>query len=170
MKIPNYQGEIFYGHCAYYEYVLENLQSHVAELLYDQFRHKEEKIQPKDLLKIFPLLDSTIRINERGTYQIEPNKLPFISLVAYTFKTFSELANVKDPLADQRWKDFCQAIKIRNRITHPKQSEEINISDLELQQIFRSREWWLENVNTIYSFKDSSPEKSNNDVLEEKPL
>lgn len=136
--------------CAYYEYVLSILQEVVTSILTDEYDLHSKNKEGIEFFRIIPLLDFTVRLDESGNYRLEPNKTPLCSMVAYTLKTYAELVEINNPLSDKRWNDFRLTIKIRNRITHPKNANEICISDSELQLISAGWNWWTEAIQVLH--------------------
>jgi hypothetical protein len=130
----NYIRSLF----AFYEITLSNLRETTTKLLTDEFDLSGEW----KLHEIFPLLDETARISNNGKLYLEPNRSPFLELVAYTLKTYAmQVGHNKEVLSDNRWKAFCQSTQIRHRITHPKFHSEIEITDDELKTIDSGLEW-----------------------------
>ena len=124
---------------AFYELILSNLRETTAKLLVDEFELSGEW----KLHEIYPLLDETARLSENGQLKLDVNRLPFLPLVAYTLKTYEkQIGFEKEVLSDNRWKAFCESIKIRHRITHPKSHNEIEIADNELKMIHDGWDWW----------------------------
>ncbi|RPH73926.1 hypothetical protein EHM76_04600 [bacterium] len=124
---------------AFYEIALSEIREVAARLLAYDF----DKNGEWELHKIFPLLDESARLNRNGKLDLEPNRMPFLPLVAYVLKTYAEEVGLeKDVLSDSRWKAFCDSTQIRHRITHPKFHTEIEITDDELQTIDSGLEWW----------------------------
>ena len=96
--------------------------------------------------ELYPLMDETTRLSENGELKLDPNRLPFVPLVAYTLKTYARLIGFdREVLSDNGWNAFRETIKVRNRITHPKFYNEIEITDIELKMIDDGWTWW----NTI---------------------
>jgi hypothetical protein len=126
---------------AFYETSLSNLREVAAKLLVDDFDLSGEW----KLHEVFPLLDESARLSKNGKLDLEPNRISFLSLVAYTLKTFAKQVGFEEEvLSDNRWEAFCQSTQIRHRITHPKFHTEIEITDDELKTIDRGLEWWKE--------------------------
>ena len=124
---------------AFYELVLSNLRETTAKLLVDKF----EISGIWNVHEIYPLMDEVARLSENGQLKLDVNRPPFLSLVAYTLKTYAkQIGFDKEILSDNRWKAFCECVKIRHRITHPKLRSEIEITDTELKTIDDGWAWW----------------------------
>lgn len=124
---------------AFYEFILCYLRETTAKLLIDEFEINEVwKIH-----ELYPLMDETTRLSENGELKLDPNRLPFVPLVAYTLKTYARLIGFdREVLSDNGWNAFRETIKVRNRITHPKFYNEIEITDIELKMIDDGWTWW----------------------------
>jgi hypothetical protein len=124
---------------AFYDLILSNLRETTAKILADEF----EISGMWKIHEIYPLLDEVARLSENGQLKLDVNKLPFLSLVAYTLKTYAKQVKFdKEVLSDHRWKAFCETVKIRHRITHPKYHSEIEITNDELKTIDDGWAWW----------------------------
>ena len=124
----NYLRSLF----AFYELILSNLRETTAKLLVEDF----ELIGVWKIHEIYPLMDEAARLSENGQLKLDSNRLPFLPLVAYTLKTYAkQIGFDKDVLSDNRWKAFCESVKLRHRITHPKFHSEIEITDTDLNTI-----------------------------------
>jgi hypothetical protein len=58
----------------------------------------------------------------------------------------------------QGWRDFKDAIGIRNRITHPKDASSLHIPNAELDNVERAREWFAATVEALLTECDWQPE------------
>jgi hypothetical protein len=138
----NYLRSLF----ALYEITLSNLRETTTKLLIDKFDLSGEW----KLHEIYPLLDETTRLGKNGKLDLEPNRVPFLALVAYTLKTYANQVELdKEVLSDNRWEAFCQSTYIRHRITHPKFHTEIEITDDELKTIDSGLEWWNDTCDEL---------------------
>lgn len=131
---------------AWYELTLSDLREKTAKLLVDRFELWGEW----NLHEINPLLDEFSNLSGNGNLHLTPNRQPFLSLVAYTLKTFAKLTGYSgDVLSDHRWLSFQETIRIRHRITHPKFHSSIEITDDELKTIDEGRAWWDEILRSL---------------------
>ncbi len=120
----------------------------MVKLIVDEFEISGEW----RLNEVYPLLDETVSLRSNGKMNYQPNKVPFQSLVAYTLKTYAgKIGYSEDVLADNRYQYFCQSIKIRHKITHPKFHSDIEISNEELQLIDEGREWWKHILQILWT-------------------
>ena len=129
-----------------FEASLSNLREEVATKLNNKILQQETF----SILQFLPLLDEDVQLKSNGELNYVPNKYPFKNQVAYIFKKYAELTNTKiNPLSNHKWDSFRKAIKIRNRITHPTDLYDTQISDDELKIIFEANEWWQESIISL---------------------
>ena len=115
---------------AFYEISLSHLREIVIKIIVDEFDLSGEW----KLHEVYPLLDESARLSKNGKLDLEPNRIPYLSLVAYTLKTLAkQIGFEKEVLSDSRWEAFCQSTQIRHRITHPKFYTEVEITDDEFK-------------------------------------
>lgn len=140
----NYLRSLF----SLFEASLSNLREDVATRLNYKMLSQEQF----NINEFIPLLDEDIQLQGNGEINLVPNKYPFKNLVAYVFKKYSELLGLDhNPLSNHKWDSFKKAIQIRNRITHPVDHDDANISDEELSRIYEAEEWWKESVIQLNS-------------------
>jgi hypothetical protein len=124
---------------ALYEATLANLRETVGQLLIVDF----EQSGKWRLHELVPLLDEFPRPDRSGKLVLEPNRLPFLQLVAYVLKKYAELVGRKrNFLGEHGWQQFQKALKIRHGLMHPKNGFSVRVSDDELKSVKTSFEWW----------------------------
>ena len=138
----NYLHSLF----SYYEFSLSTLRERTAQLIISSYEFNGHL----DIHELYALMDNTVRLSDNGHIKLDNNRLPFLSLAAFTLKTYAKLINFeKAVLSDHRWESLCKSIKIRNRITHPKLDTDIEISNDELKIIYDGWSWWIEIVKQL---------------------
>jgi hypothetical protein len=133
----NYVRSLF----ALFEATLVNLRETVAQLLVD----KATSTGRWDQHALIPLLDETVTLGDGGKLRTEASKLPFLNLVAYTLKKYSETVGLDAAkhFSDNGWNCFQQALKnVRHRITHPKRDDSVDISDSDIKTLKAAHRWW----------------------------
>lgn len=85
------------------------------------------------------------------TYSIDKGKTRtknvFVRLesnIRFTFSVFERIYNL-EPMIDagsQDWQNFCSAIEVRNRLTHPKAAEDLNVTEKELMLLTFVLNWF----------------------------
>ncbi len=139
----NYVRSLF----SLYEAALSNLREVVGQLVVSKWDLEGEQ----KFHEILPILDEQVSLSGNGMLKMEPNRFPFIPLVAHCFKKYAELIEYNgDILGDHKWDDFKKSVKIRHRITHPKYENEVRISDEDLTVIKNGELWWIETRLQLY--------------------
>ena len=69
----------------------------------------------------------------------------------HTLKCFCKVveSDFSVDIGDHRWDAFLQSMRIRDRITHPKELDSLSISDDEMIQLGRANEWFSDTVASI---------------------
>lgn len=102
-----------------------------------------------EIAKLTLLDDQTFKPNTQGKVeQTGQNAIPFKNNCAFIIRTIYESWDL-DPSAtfsDEGWMDMQDALKVRHRITHPKRSEDMEISEEELFITSESIRWLLNAV------------------------
>jgi hypothetical protein len=76
-------------------------------------------------------------------------------MLLFTYKTYCELYDklniYKIFLSDNRFNDFKESIKMRNRITHPKSGKDVFITGNDIQMVISAGDWYHEFTVEIFS-------------------
>jgi hypothetical protein len=93
----------------------------------------------------------TYDLSESGEIKKRRAKLRLAPNVRYAFKLFKQHFGVSYELdvGGQEWQFFLKSIKVRDRITHPKQLSDLSISDNELIEVFVVTDWFTFNFGEI---------------------
>ena len=91
------------------------------------------------------ILEEGYEVTEDGTVRTRPVFVPAKANVRFAFEVFSRAHGVTacPDYSDQGWQSFQQALQVRNRITHPKASGDLNISDGDLAVVEEAHLWFL---------------------------
>jgi hypothetical protein len=105
------------------------------------------------------LKELDIKIKDNGTLRESDKFVPTANNLRFMAEMFHKIFNKKLDLGIgmPSWEDFKKAVKIRNRVTHPKESGDLNITEDELTTIKSVESWFnsivkeiLQTVNTFY--------------------
>jgi hypothetical protein len=119
------------------------------ELLLEYDIGNDETLSTREL----HILESRIRVQGKyGSVTERPFYAPLAEDVKVTFRFFAYFSLVEHYLDEESrgWKRFIKAIAIRNRITHPKTANALEISDEDLAIVDSARAWFVRNVALIY--------------------
>ncbi len=109
---------------------------------------RNEEVPPKQART---MLNGILRQDKNQVSSVEHDKRNFASRVKDSFKALSAATEKPFDLSNQHreWADFTVAVKIRDRITHPKIAEDLAISNDELLLIVRSGTWFHEQFAAV---------------------
>jgi hypothetical protein len=86
-----------------------------------------------------------MRISDNGMTTVGEQKERFAPYVAFSMRCAAEQFGVEEvEFGDRGWKAFLDAVKVRDRITHPKDTSDVDITDIELQGIGTAVQWFEE--------------------------
>lgn len=76
----------------------------------------------------------------------------FTNRVETTFTTFAKACGVAYVINrnTRGWDEFCKAIKIRNRLTHPQKIEDLELLDDDMKSVETGLNWYISQVNQIF--------------------
>lgn len=94
------------------------------------------------------------QLDDAGNVVTRPARLRFLSNIRFAFKVFAKVSDADFNL-DVRgvgWQSLQRALKIRDRLMHPKKIEDLNVSDDEVREALQA--WiWFENQVTLILIK-----------------
>lgn len=99
------------------------------------------------------LSEQSYDLNEKGLAKAKPKFLELTSNVRFTFDAFSQAFKIDFSLKvdDSDWLSFRQALKTRHRLTHPKKTKELIVSDDELHTALKGLAWFTRSTDEIFS-------------------
>jgi hypothetical protein len=117
-----------------------------------------------DITSIILLQDATYRPNKQGKIEEEPNRIPFLNYCAFVLRTAAKRwgMNPESIFSDNGWKELQDALQIRHRITHPKQPQDLDIKDHEIDSVRESHRWLIEHAGNIAATALVAKEKNIN--------
>jgi hypothetical protein len=123
--------------------MVEGITYRTRQILLGRFQEKMILLTPE---QIIVLSEITIDLKDNGNINIRSKFYDFRSMTLFTYKTYSELYNknkiYKSFMSDHRFNHFIDAIKMRNRITHPKTGMDVYINGLDIQTIMSAGDWF----------------------------
>jgi hypothetical protein len=121
--------------------------------------------------EIAMLKEETYALNEKGEAISTKSKLRTKDNLCFTLKTFAHVSNTmfKIEKNSKEWSSFNEALKIRDRLTHPKSTNDLIISDVELEAVEKTFMWYFASIIAILnSAKKSLETLLANDAKENK--
>lgn len=99
--------------------------------------------------EIAMLQEVSYELSNKGEVKETTKLLRIEDNIRFTTKILNKVFHFELALqvGEKSWEHFLQAIKIRNRITHPKGSDHFKISDDEIQVVRHVSNWFLNFTN-----------------------
>ena len=97
------------------------------------------------------LAGAKYELTDQGEAVERPHFAPIRKNLQLAFRSFAKANKISFAL-DYRgdgWRAFSEAVKIRNRITHPKRMEEMSIDDTEMARIDKAHDWFIESYHGL---------------------
>ena len=90
-------------------------------------------------------------VGDNGRVKTRKRKTPMKQLLLHTLKSFCKVveSDVNVDIGNHRWEDFLHSIRIRDRLTHPKNLDSLNVSDDDMMKLGRANEWFRDTVASI---------------------
>jgi len=110
--------------------------------------------------EIAMLREETYSLNEKGDATSSKSKLRTKENLCFTLKTFARVCNSPYEVDrnSEEWGSFNEALRIRDRLTHPKSSDDLMISDTELKTVQKTFKWYFACIIDILNISQSSLE------------
>lgn len=105
--------------------------------------------QPHELLF---LIEFSADVNDKGEIVVDDKlKITLAKNLALAFRAYAKAYDVSFKLnkGDQGWQNFRKAIKVRDRITHPKRLNAMEIRDNELKEVNEGYNWFMDEFKKL---------------------
>jgi len=111
--------------------------------------HKPTRFSKAELAM---LEEVSYELNDKGETKTQVKFIPLTKNMRFAFDTAARAFNVSYTLVvdDEGWSKFRDALILRNRITHPKQIDDLQLSDDEVQVVADTATWFLNNQHTLF--------------------
>lgn len=99
-------------------------------------------LSPQELVV---LEDMKLDIDSKGKVSSKPLYPPFLNNVKFTFKIYSKTADSTFQLSTggAGWQSLCDALKVRNRLMHPKEIIDLEVTDTEIETTKKAVDWFI---------------------------
>lgn len=86
-----------------------------------------------------------LEVDNKGHVTSKPLYPSFLNNVQFTFRTSSKSIGSSFNLnvTGQGWKNLCKAVKVRDRLMHPKEITDLQVSDAEIKATKTAFEWFF---------------------------
>lgn len=122
----------------------------LQQLLLQMNRKGSINLKPEEIVL---LQGQTYAIGHGGKVISSPKFLKFQDSLLFTARVWSHcykhtvFANISDP----RWQHVLTYLKVRNRLMHPKQRADLDISEVEIDSLNRAQDWLREYFQSFFS-------------------
>jgi hypothetical protein len=96
------------------------------------------------------LAEEDYDLDDKGEVTTASAKISITRNVRFAFKILGRAGAFSYELKvdDEGWDSFKKSIKIRDRLMHPKRSEDLAISDQELETVKKASAWFLDSLES----------------------
>ena len=97
------------------------------------------------------LAEASYDIDDSGNVRQRPNFPKFLNNVRFAFRTYAKIQDISfvPDYGGKGWQSFREVVDIRNRLTHPKQPEEMVITDAEMVTVDEAHDWFVESYRGL---------------------
>lgn len=91
-------------------------------------------------------------LDANGTIKMRPARLPFVGNFRFAFAVVAKAAEVNyklDVVTDDGWRALNDALKVRDRLMHPKRAADLRVSDAEVRDAKTAYEWVLDQMTKL---------------------
>ena len=136
--------------------VLEALACIVRDKAFHALLARFKKTGNLNITAAYFLEDYAYRLTSNGLLERKDySDHPFAAHFAFSIRTLADVAEVSESYIQGRgWDSFQRAVKIRNRITHPKAKSALNISTEDMERVHEGLAWAF---NTLVDIFGKSP-------------
>jgi hypothetical protein len=130
---------------AYIRAVFASIEGHTFALKQLALRQSEHDRGDFSDAELAMLREEAFDLNEVGQAYSQPKFLQLPKNVRFSFEVCSRPFGFRYQIdvSSQGWNTFRQAIKVRNRLTHPKSIEDLHISDSDILCVAETAHWYL---------------------------
>jgi hypothetical protein len=103
------------------------------------------------------LQDKTATLSSNGKVKVDTAHYPTILNVKYTLKRAYEFFNSSTTLdlSNSHWQQLQIAIKVRDRLMHPKHPNDLDVTEIELKKCREILSWFLQIMKELFEAMDS---------------
>ena len=126
--------------------VLEGLISYIKSSTLVMLDENDASIAHLSMLR-----EETYTVDSRGKVQTQPKFIPVDANLRFSIAMYAKTLEIEQELdcSTQEWIHFKTALRVRNRIVHPKKTGDLEITDEELGATMKSSLWILHEVLEI---------------------
>jgi hypothetical protein len=110
-----------------------------------EIRFHANVIDPLSPIQEIALAEKSYAVDERGEIKEQVRFIPIPAMIRLTTRIAEQICpELKIDFGALGWTDLKQAIKVRNRITHPKNTSDLNVSEADIAISQSGLFWFLD--------------------------
>jgi hypothetical protein len=123
------------------------------------------KLSPAEIALI---TEESFDLDDGGTSKTRPLFLPLAKNVRFMFDLLIRFWEIplEIKVGGPGWQGFLAAIQVRNRLTHPKRSSDLTVSDADLKNVHIAYRWFGANHMLALSYKVNNQLKEKEELLD----
>lgn len=118
---------------------------------------------------VYAIHPDYIDFTDAGLPKFKTEDIPLTKSVKIIFRAYECFVDKEliDFAKDPGWQSFTDLKKLRNRLIHPKTKEDLEITDIEIENARKAETWYLEKLRCLLEeFLDKDNGKLNRDTVE----
>ncbi|HKQ89263.1 MAG TPA: hypothetical protein VJZ77_01175 [Blastocatellia bacterium] len=106
------------------------------------------------------LTEKTYQLNDKGEVYDQRMQTSLKSNIKFAFRAYARahLVDYKLNVGDDTWNDFKNSLLVRDRLTHPKEVRNLEVSDEELKSLQRAFDWFSECQDKVSALSERALE------------
>ena len=97
------------------------------------------------------LLEESYEVNDKGLAETKKDYIQLPKNIKFAFNMYSRAyeLNYKLKIDDSGWESFKESLKVRNRLTHPKSTGDVLVSDQDMSYAESAAIWFVKSSDEI---------------------
>ncbi|MCP5420143.1 MAG: hypothetical protein H6969_06570 [Gammaproteobacteria bacterium] len=99
------------------------------------------------------LREESYALNKKGDIEAKPNFQKPLPLILFTFRSYARIHGAKfnPDTSVHGWECMAKYKAVRDRLTHPKSSDDLSLSDEELRYCMNAAEWFKKTMLDLFA-------------------
>jgi hypothetical protein len=112
------------------------------------------------------LAEESYELNDKGDITIRGARLQLYKNIKFSFRAYAKahMAEYEVKVGDEGWESFRKGVEIRDRLTHPKASAHMFVSDDEAEILRKTYVWFEDNLKEIQQVSYRALEQNLNEL------
>jgi hypothetical protein len=129
--------------------LIEGVVYRMKQLAYEVHAYEGTLLPSADVASL--LLEESYELNDKGVAITRPNYPQIEKNIKFAFASVARAYNITYQLnfGDVRWDAFKKTLKVRNRLTHPKNTQDLIVSDEEAAIMMVAYIWFLSSMKAL---------------------